>query len=199
MDRVTRIVELTEGPTVLDLGAVQHSADRERDDTWLHGKLADRCKRVIGVDSLKYEVMRLNKMGYDFIDGDAEDMDIPIVADTIVIGELIEHLSNPGRMLDGLHGHLKGGGKIILSTPNPWLVSHMYRMLLGRQEVNNEHTAWYGPMVISQLLERHGFDVTRIEYVGPDKGGLAGLLQRVGLHKFGYTTMIVVAVPSNRE
>lgn len=195
MRRADRIVELADGPTVLDLGVVQHSAENASNDDWLHARLVDAFEDVVGVDYLESEVMKLNRQGYTVIDADVETMDVPVMADTIVIGELIEHLSNPGLMLDRLHGHLKPEGKVILSTPNPWYVAHLRNGLRGRMQINEEHTAWFGPVVLGQLLGRHGFEVSRTEFVGPSHGGLTGAIQRFGPVVFGWPTVLCVATP----
>ena len=193
MRRVDRIVELVDGPTVLDLGVVQHSAENAHNDDWLHARLVDAFEDVVGVDYLEAEVKKLNRQGYNVISADVETMDLPVTADTVVIGELIEHLSNPGMMLDRVREHLKPHGTVIISTPNPWLFAHVRRLAQGTLKINDEHTAWYGPVVLGQLLERHGYTVDRIEYTGPSHAGISGVLQRLGVDGLGNTTILCVA------
>jgi len=192
-DRIERVVGLTDGPTVLDLGAVQHDAANASSDEWLHAHLVDRFETVIGVDVLADDVARLNREGYDIRHADATDMSLDIAADTVVMGELIEHVANPGDLLATARDHLKPGGAVVCSTPNPWGLPVLKRLLLGRQGVNDEHVAWYGPTVLRQLFERYGFAVETLETTRRDHGGLTRLAQWADADVFGGTTWICKA------
>jgi 2-polyprenyl-3-methyl-5-hydroxy-6-metoxy-1,4-benzoquinol methylase len=145
------------------------------------------------VDILVDEVMKLNRNGYHFIDADVTQMDLDILADTIVAGELIEHIDNPGLMLESAQQHLKPGGRIILTTPNPWAMVHLRSWLTGNMSINRRHVAWYGPLVLRELLERHNFQVVTINPTNRDHKGLTGLAQKLGSDIFGSTTWVCVA------
>lgn len=194
-DRIRAIVDRAQGPTVLDLGAVQHDAEAAQTDDWLHDHLCRRFERVVGVDILAEGVERLNQQGYEMVQADVERMDLPITADTVVAGELIEHLSNPGAMLDRAREHLHTGGRLVLSTPNPWAMVHLRRHLHDGLQVNPEHTAWFGPTVLTQLLERKGFNIVDVTGVTPERGGLSltRAVEWAGIEPFGYTTWVVAA------
>jgi len=193
MKRTDRIVELVEGPTVLDLGAVQHDAANAAGGDWLHGRLCEHFERVIGVDYLAGAVAELNAKGYEMVQADVTDMSLDVTADTVVLGELIEHVGNPGLMLDRVGEHCKPGARVVLSTPNPWGLAYMRRMLTGAGHVNDEHVAWYGPRVLRSLLGRHGFAVERIECLRCTDDRLTWLAERVGATTLAGTTWIVTA------
>ena len=193
--RIQAIVNRVEGPTVLDLGAVQHDAAASASENWLHDHLVRQFQRVIGVDILAEDIQRLNGQGYEMVQADVERMELGMTADTVVAGELIEHLSNPGRMLDRAHEHLRDDGRMVLSTPNPWAFVHLRRHLHNGLQVNAEHTAWFAPTVLRQLLDRHGFDVVDITGVTPSRGGLSltRAVEHLGIEPFGYTTWVITA------
>ena len=193
--RIRAIVDRVEGPTVLDLGAVQHDANAAASENWLHDHLVRRFERVIGVDILAEDIQRLNGQGYEMVQADVETMELGVTADTVVAGELIEHLSNPGRMLDRAREHLADDGRLVLSTPNPWAFVHLRRHLHNGLQVNSEHTAWFGPTVLRQLVDRHGFDVVDRAGVAPSRGGLSltRAVERLGFEPFGYTTWVITA------
>lgn len=193
MNRIQTVLNHVEGPTILDLGAAQHDAENESNADWLHGHLADEFETVVGVDFLPDAVLELNQQGYQFRYADVTDMDLDIHADTVVAGELIEHLANPGLMLENANDHLKDGGKLIITTPNPWAIVHLRRWLTDSIQINDEHCAWYGPVVLKQLLQRYGFAITEITGVGPNHGGLTGVAQFLGSGTFGQTTWVIVA------
>jgi len=187
------ILDRVDGPTVLDLGCVQHDLSNVDSDDWLHGRLADEFDTVIGVDYLPDAVLELHMDGYDVCYANVETMDLDVEADTVVAGELIEHVANPGLMLERISEHIKTNGKLVLTTPNPWAAVHLRRLLTDNFSINEEHVAWYGPQTIRQLLQRYGFKVTEMTTTTRNHRGLTGLAQKLGSDIFGGTTWVVTA------
>jgi len=193
MNRIEKIIAKTEGPTVIDLGCVQHDAGKATNEDWLHEHLCQAFERVIGVDILSDEVAKLNQQGYEIVQADVTEMEIDVRADTVVAGELLEHLANPGLMLERIQKHLKPGGKIVLSTPNPWLIARLIRLARGRESINDEHVAWYGPTVLRQLLSRYGYQNIEIDGTTRDHGGITSVAQYCESTVFGSSTYIITA------
>ena len=151
--------------TVLDLGCVCHDLEQTA-VPWLHGFLCERNGRVVGVDILSAEVTRMQQQGYETIAADVETMDLGERFDLIAAGDLIEHLDNPGRFLDRAAAHLKPDGLLLLTTPNPITYVRFMRVFLkGSAGANKQHTCWFTGKVLSQLAERHGFEVAEEAYV----------------------------------
>lgn len=50
--------------------------------------------------------------------------------DAIVCGEAIHLLTNPGNLLASFAGHLRPGGRVIITTPNTWTMRSRLRFLL---------------------------------------------------------------------
>jgi len=162
--RIKEIVERCEG-SILDIGCVQHTLERVKSDSWLHGALAERFNEVMGIDILQEEIKKLQKMGYNVRYGNAENFELNEKFNTIVAGELIEHLSNPGKFLDCCRKHLKDDEKLILTTPNPHWIEYTVRRLFKKLYVNPEHTALYDEDLITHLAERHHFKVIEVKYI----------------------------------
>lgn len=168
-NRIKEIIVRCEG-SILDIGCVATQLESLKRNIksnlwWLHGELAKRFSKVVGIDILKKEIHELKKMGYDVRYGNAEDFELNEKFDTIVAGELIEHLSNPGKFLDACYKHLKEEGKLILTTPNPFWFEFIIRKNFKRLYVNPEHTAWYDESVLAALGERHHFEVVEVKYL----------------------------------
>jgi SAM-dependent methyltransferase len=90
-------------------------------------------------------------------------MDLGRTFDCIVAGEVIEHLSNPGAFLDKMALHLKPDGHLIITTPNAFNIRLFWRILKNNNiKAHGEHTCWYDPLTLTQLLMRHSFGVERI-------------------------------------
>ena len=156
----------------MDVGCTNHccpttSSDRE---PWLHGLLVDAGYSVLGVDILDDELEWMREQGYEVARMDAQDLpDLGERFDSIVAGELLEHLENPGRFLAGCRRNLKGGGHLILTTPNPfglvWQLAYLKHRRSYDRIFNLEHTCWYCAQTVRQLLEREGFAIDGIEFV----------------------------------
>lgn len=172
--RKDEIVKLCTGKTVLHLGFVQHSHLYEKQisaEDWLHEKIHRVAKKVVGIDYLNDDVDRIKQIyGYECYFGDVtklEDLDGQITDkfDVVVCGELIEHLDNPGLMLDGIKRFLREDSILIITTPNTWSGKWMKLIGKGVTEdiwMNEEHVSWYSFGTLKQLLERKGFE--EVEY-----------------------------------
>jgi 2-polyprenyl-3-methyl-5-hydroxy-6-metoxy-1,4-benzoquinol methylase len=156
--------------TVLDVGCVEHNIENmNKDRIWVHGFLKKWSKSLKGIDILKADILKLKKMKYDVYLKSAEDFNFKnLKFDVIFAGELIEHLSNPGLFLQRCRKHLKRNGKLILTTPNAFCVYRLLYILKNFSNdpiVNDEHTCWYSPKVIKQLLQRYDFEIEKMIFV----------------------------------
>jgi 2-polyprenyl-3-methyl-5-hydroxy-6-metoxy-1,4-benzoquinol methylase len=81
--------------------------------------------------------------------------------EVIVAGEILEHLSNPGLFLQGiskLMTHAKC--TLIVTVPNAFSIRHFASLMLRKTElVNPDHTAYYSFKTLSELINRHAFQV----------------------------------------
>jgi len=80
--------------------------------------------------------------------------------DTVIAGELIEHLDDPIRFLSGCYQILNPGGKLVLSTPNPYYPPLMWfeRLMIRRFFYHQEHVFIFLPRFLVRLMERQGFE-----------------------------------------
>jgi len=174
-DRFEVIEPHIRGKDVLDLGCVdsrkaRHSAQQrfEYKVNLLHKRIAQVNPGVIGIDIDPEGAKVLRQQGYNVLVENVETMNLGREFDTIVAGELIEHLENPGLFLRNMHRHLKPGGVIIISTPNPFYAGTSWKIWrYGRPSVHEEHMGWQDPTTLSQLLNRTGFDVIDGTWVQP--------------------------------
>jgi SAM-dependent methyltransferase len=86
--------------------------------------------------------------------------------DTIIAGELIEHLESPGAFLRGCRSRLAKGGRLVLSTPNVFTPMNFIGYIAKYDRwANPEHTCWFDPQTINELLERCGFSLKELRFV----------------------------------
>jgi len=162
------IVELCRGKRVLDVGCIDHSwtTALELGDQWLHHRIREVATETVGLDILEDDAAMLNDLGYNILVADAEDFDLGREFDVIVVGDLIEHLSNPGRFLLCARRHLGRDSRLVITTPNAFNVEQLWLGLRrNKVSVNAEHVAWYDPRTLGVLLDRTGFEILQFEWV----------------------------------
>jgi len=214
-ERIEAILEAVSGTDILNLGCVNHSialteGEKER---WLQLQLSERFPKanVLGVDIDQENVARMRAQGMNVEVGDAQQLNYHEKFDTIILGEIVEHLANPGACLEGCRRALKPGGRIILSTPNIFCVMHMLMYLKNSDHAfNTEHVAWFCPQTLRTMVERCGLRIESFQFVddlAPD------VVFDLPYRLFAYAwlgirwifprryrnTMVAVCVPSRRQ
>lgn len=168
--RVHAVLARTKGPKVLDIGCSGQAGLRSDLDSpwWLHGALHQHFPDVWGLEFVESNVQALHDAGYEkVVQGDAQNIDLEMTFDTIVAGELIEHLTDPGRFLHSVRKHLNPGGRLVLTTPYAFsLVAVVYAWLkYPRTCSNEEHTLWLCPTTLERLLSMCGFRLVSLDLI----------------------------------
>lgn len=83
--------------------------------------------------------------------------------DTVIAGEVLEHLNNPMLILSECFRILKDDGKFILSMPNSWFVFEIIRELINfKVPTDEEHLYRHNKLSVSILLRKNGFKIEKI-------------------------------------
>jgi 2-polyprenyl-3-methyl-5-hydroxy-6-metoxy-1,4-benzoquinol methylase len=151
---------------VLDLGC-GHSPEFE--EVWKHGRLLHKkihevSREVLGLDLDESVVERMRQLGFHVVCDDAENpqhMNGAGTFDAIVAGDIIEHLNNPGAMLKAMKSRLAPNGVFVISTPSPFRWYNPFFAMIGHEFNHPHHTAWFSPLTLTTLAERHGYQVVR--------------------------------------
>lgn len=145
---------------------------------WLHAFVQKQADSVVGLDFAESEIEKLRARGYDIRAGNAETVDLGEQFDCIVGGEIIEHLMNVGLFLENMKRHLKPGGTIVLTTPNPFYPKRQFEILFsGKADVHPEHTLWYCPQTLTYALRCAGYkDIEIIPFSNSHGLGAIGRL-----------------------
>lgn len=104
--------------------------------------------------------------------------------DVVVAGEVVEHVTDERRFLREVHRVLKGGTRLILTTPNLVSLGNRLLMLLGRMPrfaFSEFHYRMWNLDVMGRRLREAGFDVEHVDsnYVGISRV-FNGPLGRIG-------------------
>jgi len=115
------IQDYCSGKKVLDIGCVNHRLDNANGAAWLHGHIRKVARELVGLDILENDVRMLRERGYA---AHCADVTRPIplngTFDVVVVGNLIEHLSNFEGLWDNLSRLLADRGAVLVSTANPF-------------------------------------------------------------------------------
>lgn len=164
--KVEAIIEVARQKRVLHLGCVgfadQSDVDRVKlAKESLHQALTVSAKTT-GIDYSKTAIRYLKEKGVfnNVIFGNVEKLDevgLEGTFDVIVAGDIIEHLSNPGLLLEGLKRFFHKDTVLVITTPHAFGLLNFIRFARGRFAEGREHVMTFNAINIRQLLERHGY------------------------------------------
>ncbi|MGZ0188546.1 MAG: class I SAM-dependent methyltransferase [Alphaproteobacteria bacterium] len=194
------------GKDVLDIGSINHSFGVFRTRDWLFDFLVESTNFVQGVDFEEEQVVLARDAGYEIVYGDAEKYLSDRKYDVVLATELIEHISNPGHFLVNARANMKPDGRLIISTPNAFSFTELYKVVRGwtnNPKTHWQHVCYYTPSTLIGLAARAGFtplDVAYVNfnYVGGSRFervmlGINRIACRLGRH-FGQGMVIVFKV-----
>ncbi len=169
------------GKKVLHLGCTNHpyTADAIEKGMLLHAELASITDRLYGFDYDEEGLETLRSYGYgDLYQADLEELEnveLNETFDVIIAGEMIEHLSNPGKFLTGIKRFMDENTRLVITTVNAYGAIRLLKYFIsgkrGRNEpVHPDHVAYYSYSTLMLLLKRHGFAVPEFYFydVGPE-------------------------------
>lgn len=177
----TRMFEqFVAGRTTLDIGVVAHQVERTRTSGWKHDLIRSSASRTVGIDIVEEGVRELVARGYDVRLVDAtSDTDLGERFERVVIGDVIEHVDQPVRLLQFAERHLAPGGAILASTPNPYFVGNIVAAVRdGTFVANAEHVSWITPTMALELAHRAGLE---LQGIWQTQGEGASRLRKVAL------------------
>jgi SAM-dependent methyltransferase len=164
--RAAFIAELARGKRVLDVGCVNHTLATRRPKYWVHGILRESAAHLVGLDYEKDEVESLRKEGFNVVCADATDFNLDEQFDLIVAGEIIEHLTAPGKLLDCAKRHLAPEGRLVLTCPNANNILYFIEnCLFGHEQDNTDHTCLFTPTTMAVLLRKCGYRPVSFHFV----------------------------------
>ena len=172
VSRDKNIIDLAKTKKILHLGCVGFT-DLETSDRVKSAKdslhftlteIADTTGIDYSSDVIQY--YQENGIFNNVVFGDVEKLEAVDIIDTfdiIVAGDILEHLSNPGLMLEGIKRFCNKKTIIIITTPHSFGLMNFIRFIFGKFIEGNEHVMTFNVQNILNLLNRHGFTVNSID------------------------------------
>ncbi len=171
VDRLSFLERKVTGKTVFDLGALDETAFAAKQTTsyWLHARLCDAAKSVVGIDNSRLipdeglttssngRIIRANIFKLQ------ETIQLYGVPDTIVAGELIEHLPDTSSLLISLKNNQQlKGVELLVTTPNACCWHNFLIGLAGRESMHKDHLQIYSYKTLRTLFERSEYSIESI-------------------------------------
>ncbi|MBL8473232.1 MAG: methyltransferase domain-containing protein [Rhodocyclaceae bacterium] len=158
-----------QGRRVLDIGVVSHAMHYVDKPGWRHAEVRRAASYCLGVDILEAAVNELNARGFNVRCVDAtSEADLGERFDVVFIGDVLEHVNNPVGLLAFAGRHLAPGGRVLVSTPNPFSRKFFRRFQReGVVVVNLDHVAWISPTMALELGRRAGLNLDAYHLAKP--------------------------------
>jgi len=202
---MTIIAPLVREGAILDMGIVDSRRGKRDTSSRLERKTAtslfkqicDLNRNTMGVDIDGEGISILKEMGFNTRHEDVITMDLGQKFDTIVAGELIEHLPNAGAFLENMVKHLNPDGRLVITTPNPFYSKQTWKIWrYGEPSVHEEHTCWFDPITLSGLCRMSGLEPVETYWIQKRKALLKTLPAK--LRGYFSHSFILVAKPEFR-
>ena len=164
------VVEKCLNKRVLHLGCAGDATLKYGLDASMHYKISQVASVLDGVE-LNYESLNLVKqmvpenINIRYFKCNVENLSSTIndEYDVIVAGSIIEHLSNPGLMLESISKIMHDKTLLLIITPHVWGVLQIIRVVFSKNEsVNPEHTCWFSIPTLNEVCSR--YDLVPIEF-----------------------------------
>jgi SAM-dependent methyltransferase len=147
------------------------------------GFLADEARlrgwEAVGVEPSRWAAERARDRGVEVVVAPLFEADLPEgTFAAVTMGDVVEHLPDPGAALDRVAQLLSPGGTVWMATPDAG--SRVARVLGARWwSVIPTHLHLFTRRGMTRLLERHGFEVLEIAS-SPKTFSVAYYLERLG-------------------
>jgi 2-polyprenyl-3-methyl-5-hydroxy-6-metoxy-1,4-benzoquinol methylase len=131
-----------------------------------------------GVDHCGPNVQAARDRGLNVRLGEAEELEDETTFDVITMMDIIEHVTDPLRLLSAAQRALKPRGELVVYTPNHraavvGLAKALYRLGLHypvEELFGRNHVCFFDDRTLSLALRRVGFELRRLEQFAYDPG-----------------------------
>ncbi len=164
------LVAICTEKTVLHVGCVDSGLTQERlaSGELLHQRLATVARELWGVDIDAKGVQLLQEHGMGHVCRVDLASQAPgpelrsVVFDIIIVGEVLEHLPNPGVMLRRLRDLMTPGRtRLVVSVPNAFALTGLLSLARGIESVHPDHNFYFSPATLRALLAKCGLSIVK--------------------------------------
>jgi len=172
-DRNAYLKRCVKGKSVLHVGCSDFplTEERIRSNNLLHVELCNSAKKTVGIDLSEKGIAILKSYGFeDVFVMDAEDITLNYLFDTVLGGDVLEHVNNPGKFLKKACSLINSNGEIVLGVPSALTINNVKCWLGGWEQVHSDHTFYFSPKTLSTLCSRYGLLPTKLVFTVQPQG-----------------------------
>ena len=170
--RLEMIVDFCRNKKVIHVGCADHiPLIKQKIDSnrWLHKLLIENTISCVGIDNnaeaIAYLKDTLSIENVYCMDVEQDNLDFILTEkwDTLVLGEIIEHVDDPIQFLKNIKRVFSGKvNSIVISAPNVFTISTINDIKNNNENINTNHNYWFSPYTLNRIVHRAGF--TNIEF-----------------------------------
>lgn len=183
------IVNLVKEKNVLHIGACDspYSKQRYLNGTLLHCLINNVGNEVVGLDIDRNSieelcVLGLNNIFWGDIVNNKYEIDLQTKNfDYIILGDIIEHLDNPGLALVNIKKLMTNRTKVIITVPNCFSYGAIKNLIKLKEEVHPEHVFWTSKTTMEKLISNQGFSIINFNYCFYGSRKFSSFLKRTSL------------------
>ncbi len=170
LDKDKKILTLCANKKVLHLGATDspHHIEKAENRELLHQKLQRVAEKLIGIDLDQRSIRELQRYGITNIykhDITKKFPDEFSNFDIIIMGDVFEHLSNPGLAIENVKKIMTDKTKLIITVPNIYCYFNIFNIFTKKEDVHSDHMFWTSKQTMTQFLNRHKLEIVNFEYL----------------------------------
>lgn len=163
------LIQKCQNKTILHVGCTDYPFLKESLEKGflLHEKIVKTARKVIGVDIAEQDVSEMNTLGYDVRIIDAQrlsDYDWEEKFDVILLADVIEHVLNPGLVLQESVKLLKEEGIIIVTVPNSFGIIRFLKSFFRYEQVHPDHITYFSSGTLETLAARLHLEIQELAW-----------------------------------
>ena len=172
-DALLRLIKLSKDDTIMDIGCGSGILTK----TLLHSEY-----KVVSADYEKDAVMYTKKINPDTFQIDlTKKITVKKRGNVLILGDVIEHIKDDEKAIKNMSAFMREGDRIVISVP-------ALQFFWTKNDEVRDHFRRYSKKSLRSLLERNGYEVTKMCYwnfigIGPI------LYQKVGNKYISYVNM----------
>lgn len=167
--RIDYLTEYSRNKKIIHVGCADHIPiilEKVQNDTWLYKRIDKIASRQVGIDisseAVSYIKEKLgisNILCMDIIKDEVPEAISSGTWDSMIMGELLEHIDNPVEFLTAINKKYAGFTKeLVLTVPNALSLTNFYQAGSKNSErINTDHRYWFTPYTLNKILLRAGF------------------------------------------
>lgn len=172
LNKQPAVLDWCRNKKILDVGCIGQDKPAGSAD-WLHGKIKAVASALTGADINTEQISKLNQSGYNILTPESLEQS-GNKFDIVLMADVIEHVDDVAAFLKYYLRFVNDGGKLVITTPNPYSIRQSVSIFLyGQPGINPEHTAGLDPITLSEVFSRLNLTVNYFcwlhEYSQPPK------------------------------